>query len=145
MATTAAPSTPPLDYANRPTTGPRVGLYRVALFCALLPLTVGFSTLGLYAWLHWSALPHVGLATLAGGAILYIVAVVCARLFKADLHRYGPEVRRAWDGRLAMLALIMLANIPAAVLLRRGRCPVDEPVPRRRDERHQQDGGGHRC
>ena len=111
---TPQPSTSPvLSYSSRTATPPGPGLWRVALFCGLLPLTVGL--LDIVAWYFtadgWTV--SLGLLTLASGPIIVFVGFVCAAVY-AGLQARAGIAMRAWFSTFVVLCLLYASNFVAA-------------------------------
>ena len=113
--TSPAAAAAPLGYASPQEARPKVGLYRVAVFCAAVPLAVGVLTLGLYALTFWEWLPFAGFFVFLGGGVLCLVGLVCVTVFYAGLRRCDADLRRAWSPRAARTSALLLANVPIAI------------------------------
>lgn len=105
-----------LSYASRIHARPQVALYRIAMACAVVPQAVGLSTLALYAYGRWDALPLVGLLTLGVGLVLLVVGVVCLLTFQYGLHRCDPAVAAEWRRPAKWTGGLLLLGLPVAFL-----------------------------
>ena len=89
-------------------------LYRLSLMCGVAPLVVGTCVFLLWWLVRWDALMTVGMLTMLGGTIAFVVGVVCLAVYlrrAARMHAY-PVKRLVVQGLLA--GGLLLANFPAA-------------------------------
>ena len=93
-----------------------IGLYRVAVFCAVVPLVVGVTTLALYALTFWDTLQLVGAFTIVAGSILCFIGLVCVTVFYIGLRRCDIELRRPWSLRATRTATLLVGNVPIAMV-----------------------------
>jgi hypothetical protein len=115
LAAAPAPAAP-LGYASPREVRPKVWLYRVAVFCWVVPLVIGVAALALYALTFWDWLPVLGFAVFMGGGVLCVVGLICVAVFYVMLRPADPALRRAWSPRAARTATLLVANVPVAVV-----------------------------
>lgn len=107
----------PLSYASSLfDRRPIIVLYRVTVFCAVVPLVIGVTTLALYALTFWEVLQLVGAFTMLAGGVLCFIGLVCVTVFYVGLRRCDPELRGAWRPRAARIATLLVGNVPIAVV-----------------------------
>ena len=107
-----------LDYASRETrpAGPPMALFRVALACWAAPLMSGIALLLVEAVTqpHWPL--RVGLAVKAAALIMLLVGTSCLAGFRTTLKTLDPFTDVHWRQRCAVVHLLLLSNLPAALL-----------------------------
>ena len=109
-------TTPVVDYGTPATRPSRwdVALVRIALACALLPMSAGLLVTAAWLVTGFRALESIGLLILIGGVPLFCVGMACcliATIQDIAAKRHG----RAWMPRTAAAATLLAANIPLAL------------------------------
>jgi hypothetical protein len=110
------PATAPLvpDYARPLATSTLQNLpyLTIATWCGALPLMVGTTVFVLWLLTNYRSLQGVGLFTIVGGFLLFLVGALCLVLDAGRSLPAADRNRRRWK-RLGV-ALLLLTNFPAA-------------------------------
>jgi hypothetical protein len=103
-----------LDYGVPAKSNAPTVLYRVALLCALLPLSVGTLIFLTYLATESNALTAAGFFTLIGGVILFIVGAGCLLGYGILEFRSRAMPRRQLAKRVAIAAVLLGIGFPVA-------------------------------
>jgi hypothetical protein len=92
-------------------------LYRAALLCGALPLLTGISVFSLWAITRWSWLGEVGIYTILGGLLLFVLGTGMLLAFWRESRRSPAYSQRQLWLRTLVAASLLLSNFPAAAAI----------------------------
>ncbi len=88
-------------------------LYRIAMLCGILPMTVGVSIYILYEITRWDVLVLAGLFTVYGGLACAALGFICIIAYAFKRHAAGEM----WGLGVGKAVGVILLNIPVCVIV----------------------------
>jgi hypothetical protein len=104
-----------LDYARPNRRRPHPNLARQVLYCALVPLAVGFSIVFACGVTGWSVLPIFGLIWIGIGTLVVLIGAIFL-LFSLVNYLLDQQPVGRTLVKYALLGALLLSNFPAAWL-----------------------------
>jgi hypothetical protein len=112
----AQPDPSTLPYGHQPSRLARISLFRIAIYCALLPLVTGILIFAAWILSGWQWLMLAGLYTIVGGIVCFFVGCIVLNVHVVRAFRRAPQSRRSTKRAGTLVGILLLSNFPIAIL-----------------------------